>query len=88
MKTLEATQLAENFPKFLDRVLSGHESFEIVKEGVPCAYLVPAGIGACDSHQFAEEIAGEELSFEDRRSLASDIRRSRDALNPLKNPWG
>jgi len=88
MKTLDATKMAESFPMFLGRVVSRRESFKIVKEGVPCAYLVPVGTTQCDSYELAEDIAGAELTPADRRALASAISRGREALRPLKNPWG
>ena len=88
MKTLDAMKMAENFPDFLGRVVSRRESFEIVQEGIPCAYLVPIGTAQCDSHDLAEDIAGAALNAADRRALASAIQRGRKALKPLKNPWG
>jgi antitoxin (DNA-binding transcriptional repressor) of toxin-antitoxin stability system len=88
MKTVEAKKAAENFPEFLSQVLTRQESFEIVKGGVPCAYLVPAGEPKCDSHEFAEDLASAELADEDRRALAAAVQRGRKSLKPLKNPWG
>jgi len=88
MKTLEAAKAAENFTRFLSQVLLHQETFKIVKEGVACAYLVPAGGRGCNSHEFAEDLASAELTVEDRRALAAAIRRGRKALKPLKNPWG
>jgi antitoxin (DNA-binding transcriptional repressor) of toxin-antitoxin stability system len=89
MKTVEANKAAENFTRFLSQVLARQESYEIVKEGVPCAYLVPAGEHEhkCDSYELAEDLASAELSDKDRRTLAAAVRRGRKALKPLKNPW-
>jgi hypothetical protein len=88
MKTLEADKATGNFTKFLSRVVDDQESFQIVKEGVPCAYLVPVGGGNCNSHEFAADLAGAGLSIADRRALASAVRKGRNTLKPLKNPWG
>lgn len=88
MKTLQAEEAAENFTKFLGRVHAHQESFTIVKEGVPCAYLLPARLSKCDSHEFAEDVARAELTAEDRHTLASAVRKGRKVLKPLKNPWG
>ncbi len=79
--------MAGDFPRFLGRVVSRQESYEIVKEGVPCAYLVPAGERKCNSRELADDIAGAELAAEDRRALWSAIRRGRRVLKPLNNPW-
>ena len=45
MKTLDAEEIAGSFPRFLGRVVSKRESFEIVKEGVPCACFLGCGLG-------------------------------------------
>ena len=88
MKTLEAGKAAEHFTRFLSQVRLRQESFKIVKEGVPCAYLIPAGESPCNSHEFAEDLASAEITVEDRRALGAAVRRGRKALKPLKNPWG
>jgi PHD/YefM family antitoxin component YafN of YafNO toxin-antitoxin module len=88
MKTVEADKAAENFTKVLGQVLTHQKSLVIVKEGVACAYLIPAGEPKCDSHELAEDLASVELDSGDRRVLASAARRGRKALKPLKNPWG
>ena len=87
MKTLEASKAAANFSRVLNAVHSLHESFEIVRKGVPCAYLVPRVERGSTSHELADDLEEAELSNEDRRSFAADIRRSRKALKSLKNPW-
>ena len=87
MKTLEAANAADNFTRFLDEVFLHRESFKIVKRGVPCAYLIPAGELGCTSHELAEDLGHAELSVADRRALAADLRKGRNALRPLKDPW-
>jgi hypothetical protein len=88
MKTLEAEKAAGNFSKFLSRVLNDQESFQIVKEGVPCACLLPAGGCKSNSHEFAADVADAGLSIADRRALAAVVRKGRKTLKPLKNPRG
>jgi hypothetical protein len=88
MKTLEAAKAAENFTRFLSKVLWHQESFKIAKGGVPCAYLIPAVERGCNSHEFAEDLASAEMTAEDRHALAAAVRRGRKALKPLRNPWG
>ena len=86
-KTLEADKATGDFTKFLCKVLDDQESFQIVREGVPCAYLVPAGGGKCNSHEFAADLAEAGLPMQDRRDLGAAVRKGRKTLNPLKNPW-
>ncbi len=87
MKTLEAAKAAENFTRCLNQVRLHQASFRIVEEGIPCAYLIPAAGGGCNSHEFAEDLASAEITAEDRRALATAVRRGRKALKPVKNPW-
>jgi len=87
VKTLDARKAAENFSQFLDRVHSLQESFQIVKKGVPYAYLVPVAESGCDTLELAEHLAKNELSIQDKRAVASAIRKGRKTLKPLKNPW-
>ena len=87
MRTLDVAEVGGSFPRFLRRVVSRQESFEIVKEGVPCAYLLPAPATQTGSHELADDLAGIELAAADRHALASAIRRGRQALKSLKNPW-
>jgi len=85
MKTLEAEKAAGNFTKFLSSVLDDQESFQIVKEGVPCAYLVPAERSKCNSHEFAADLADAGLGIQDRRALAAAVRKGRKTLKPLNS---
>jgi hypothetical protein len=88
MKTLEADKTTGDFTKLLSQVLNDQESFQIVKAGVPCAYLVPAGVAKCNSHELAADLAGASLTPRDRLALALAVRKGREALKPLQNPWG
>ncbi len=88
MKTLEASKAAANFSQVLNAVHSLHESFEIVRKGIPCAYLIPPVEPGSTSHELADDLAEVELSPEERRSFAADIRKGRKVLKSLKNPWG
>ena len=88
MKTLSVTKAARSFSKCVNRVYSRKETFAIVKLGVPYALLVPASPAGCNSHELADDLAKADLPAEDRRDLATAVRRGRNALKSLKNPWG
>jgi prevent-host-death family protein len=87
MRTLEATKAAANFTEVLGAVRSLHASFKIVSRGVPCAYLVPIGERETSSHELADDLAGTEFSADERRAIGAALRKGRQALKPLKNPW-
>jgi antitoxin (DNA-binding transcriptional repressor) of toxin-antitoxin stability system len=86
MKTLELDEAAGNFAQFVEEVSLRRESFKIVKAGIPCAYLIPAGERRCNSHELAEDLEDNEMSVEDRRALAATLRKGRRVLKPLRNP--
>jgi prevent-host-death family protein len=87
MKTLSVTEAAKNFADCLKRVYLQHESYELVKNGVPYAHLVPANGARCNTHELADDVDETELSVGDRHALASAVRKGRKLLKPLKNPW-
>ena len=86
MKRLEASEVAEHFTEFLEQLHARGESVQILKQGVPYAYLcaMPSG---CNSHEFADDLNEVELTTEDRRELAGAIRKGREVLKPLDKPW-
>lgn len=88
MKTLSVTRAARNFHSYLKLVHDGHDSFEVVRNRVPYARLVPAEAVAANTHDLAEDLSKVALSAEDRRALAAAVRVGRAVLDPLKNPWG
>jgi antitoxin (DNA-binding transcriptional repressor) of toxin-antitoxin stability system len=87
MKTLDATEPAESFTTVLGRVVSRREPVEIMKEGVACAYLVPAAQAPCNSHLFADYLTANEFPQADRKEMASALHKGRKSLKRLKNPW-
>ena len=87
MKTLTVTEAAKHLADCLKRVYYQHESYELVKNGVPYAHLVPANGTGCSTHELADDVAEAELKAGDRRNLAAAVRKGRKLLKPLKNPW-
>lgn len=87
MKTLTVMKAAKTFAHCIKRVYDHHESYELVKNGVPYAHLVPANGGNCNSHELADDIDQVALSRSDRRKLGSAVRKGRKLLKPLKTPW-
>ncbi len=86
MKTLTVTEAAKNLAACLKRVYHRPESFELVKHGIPYAHLVPINGTSCNTHELAVDLTAVKLSLEDRRALASAVRKGRKYVKPLKNP--
>ena len=78
--------MAEHFNEFLEQLHARGESVQILKQGVPYAYLLAVHSG-CNSHEFADDLAEVELTVEDRLAFAGAIRKSREVLKPLDKPW-
>ena len=87
MKTLTVSKAAKNLFSCVKAVYLKHESYELVKNGVAYAHLVPANGAGCNTHELADDVDETELNAEDRRALASAVRKGRKLLKPLKNPW-
>ncbi len=85
MKTLTVTEAAKKFTNCIERVYYQHESFELLKNGVPRARLVPASRHGCNTHELADDLAHTQLLLEDRRSLGSAVRKGRRQLKPLSS---
>ena len=88
MKTLTVSKAAKNLFSCLKVVYLQHESYELVKNGVAYAHLVPANGASCNTHELADDVDEAELSADDRHALSSAVRKGRKLLKPLKNPWG
>ena len=71
----------------LNRVYRKRESFELVKNSVPYAHLVPVADAGCSSHELADDLDAAEFSPEERRSFSAAIRNGRKRLKPLKSAW-
>jgi len=88
VKTLTVTKAAKNLYSCLKVVYHQHESYELVKNGIPYAHLVPVKRTSGNTHDLADDLAKAELGAEHRRALGSAVRKARKNLKPLKNPWG
>jgi hypothetical protein len=87
MKTMEAKTAARSLERVLKQVRLKRERFAIVSEGETWAYLEPAELTACSSHDQADDGAGATLSSSDRRAVATNLRKGRRQVKPLSNPW-
>ena len=87
MKTLTVAEAVRNLDSWLKVVHQEHESYELVKGGVPYARLVPVPGVSCSSRDLAEDLAGTKLGVEDRKEMATAVRKGRKQLKSVKNPW-
>jgi len=86
MKTLTVAEAAKKSTVCVPRVYCRHESFELVRNGVPHARLVPVNGSSCNTHELADDLAEARLLTEDKRALGSAFRKGRKQFKPLNNP--
>ena len=82
------SKAARELSACLRKVCEEHESFELVKRGVPCAHLLPIEKPSGTTHDLADALDSAALSPQDRRGWRAAIAEGRERLKPLRNPWG
>jgi antitoxin (DNA-binding transcriptional repressor) of toxin-antitoxin stability system len=88
VKTLTVSEAAKKLAGCVERVYRNGESFELTKNGVARARLVPTNGTQCNTHELADDLAtANPLSEKERRALGAAVRQGRRSLKSLKNPW-
>lgn len=64
-----------------------HTTFVVVDAAVPVARLVPAEAPRCTAADLARVLSTTDLSPEEARAWATDVRKSRAALIAPQDPW-
>ena len=82
------SKAARNFSSCLREVYHRHESFELVRNGIPYARLVPIGERPGNTHDLADALGSAMLHPEDGRGWTASVTEGRKRLKLLKNPWG
>jgi prevent-host-death family protein len=83
MTRLSATDVARNFSAVLNRVAAGEE-IEITRSGAPVAVIAPPKRRLVDGARLRELLAS---APHVDTGFADDVRRIRDELPPLEDPW-
>lgn len=85
--TISVTEAARNFADCVNRAHYQHQSFVLLKNGVPVARLVPIGEPACRGSDLAAALAGVELSPVDARAWQRDLKAARKKLKLPGDKW-
>jgi antitoxin (DNA-binding transcriptional repressor) of toxin-antitoxin stability system len=64
-----------------------HTTFVVLDATKPIARLIPAESPRCTGAELARALAGAELSTEEARAWAKDLRESRAELSPPEDRW-
>ena len=68
--------------EWVRRARREHTTFVVLDATKPIARLIPAESPRCTGAELARALAGVELSTEEARAWAEDLRESRAALSP------
>jgi prevent-host-death family protein len=84
---LSVTEAARNFADCVNRAHYQHQSFLLMKNGVPVARIVPAETTGCSGPVLAEALASVGLSEADARAWQRDIKAGRKVLKTPVDRW-
>lgn len=84
---ISVTEAARNFADCVNRAHYQNQTFVLLKNGVPFARLVPAGVQLCRGSDLAEALARVELSPAEARTWQRDLKAARKKLKPPRDTW-
>ena len=87
MKRVTVSKAAKTLSACL-RMVNRGQSFEVVRNGVPCARLVPIDKTHGDTYALAHALRSTVLTSEARSGWAGAVAKGRKSLKPFTNPWG
>ena len=82
---LERTGLS--LAEWVARARREHTTFVVLDAAVPVARLVPTAASSCTGAELARALATTDLSHEEARTWADDLRESRVALSAPEDKW-
>ena len=87
----ETTVALENaspgLAEWVARARREHTTFVVLDAAVPVARLVPTSASRCTGAELARALASTDLSTEEARAWADDLRQSRAALSAPQDKW-
>lgn len=73
--------------EWVARARREHTTFVVLDAAVPVARLVPMPVPRCTGAELARALATTDLSPEEARAWADDLRQSRAALSAPEDKW-
>ena len=73
--------------EWVRRARREHTTFVVLDASTPIARLIPAESARCTGAELARALAGANLSPEEARAWAQDLRDARGALSPPEDRW-
>jgi len=82
---ITVTEVACNFADCVNRAHYRHETFVLLKNGVPFARLVPEGQRVCSGKQLAAALTGVALGSAEARAWSRDLKTARATFKTRKD---
>jgi antitoxin (DNA-binding transcriptional repressor) of toxin-antitoxin stability system len=73
--------------EWVARARREHTTFVVLDAAVPVARLVPTAAPSCTGAELARALAATDLSPEEARAWADDLRKSRATLSAPEDKW-
>ena len=73
--------------EWVARARREHTTFVVLEATVPVARLVPTAVSRCSGAELARALATTDLSPEEARAWADDLRQARAALSAPEDKW-
>lgn len=86
-KAISVTEAARNFADCVNRVHYQNVTYVLMKNGAPFARLVPDNEKVCSGRDLAKALQEVELSPDEARAWARDLRAGRRKLKAPPNRW-
>ncbi len=85
--TVALEDASPGLAEWVARARREHTTFVVLDASVPVARLVPAKASGCTGAELARALATTDLSPEEARSWADDLRQARAALRAPEDKW-
>jgi antitoxin (DNA-binding transcriptional repressor) of toxin-antitoxin stability system len=86
-KAISVTEAARNFADCVNRVHYQNLTYVLLKNGAPFARLVPDNEKVCSGRDLAKALQEVELSPDEARAWARDLRAGRRKLKAPTDKW-
>jgi antitoxin (DNA-binding transcriptional repressor) of toxin-antitoxin stability system len=85
--TIALENASPGLAEWVARARREHTTFVVLDAAVPVARLVPTAAPSCTGAELARALAATDLSPEEARAWADDLRKSRATLSAPEDKW-
>ena len=85
--TIALESAGPGLAEWVARARREHTTFVVLDAAIPVARLVPTSVSRCTGAELARALATTDLSSDEARAWADDLRQSRAALSVPEDKW-